>query len=332
MVTRQEQFELDRQKMLASIGQEPDEPKINIEEPKETQSPASKDFEEQLESIKEGCESAEEYENRAVKAFEEHHEFENSIRDLPEEKQTRARKLRSNKRKRVKARRENHPHLICGFGVVTELLDDFQATFGGGILFKFYCIFVAFPVVAFYYLEKNWLQALIMVVFTVGVGRFAGMWLSFIAKGLVAVSTAMGPKYICDVREGTPALKLIVSLLNKGLWFATNTYIFVFVGVFVGIAINMQWASYNWLDAYLTSFGFAFFFAIFAWVGQSLFGFGVYSAMISVLMSGSHPTKYRLRYLCDSGRVMIPTRKVDGSFVSKQERLRAFARDYTGIA
>jgi len=331
MVTRQEQFELDRKKMLSSIGQEPDEPKIEVEPKKRVKEQSEIDFEEKLEYLKADKPSVLEYEARACQAFEEKCEADEAIRNLPEEKRERAEKLRHNKHVRTRQRTE-HRGYSDGFGAVIELMDDFQATFGGGVVYKFYGILVATPVACFWYATENWLCFLIAGFFMLFVGRLMCAWISLVARGLMHIVTAMGPRYICDIREGTPAIKLIVSLLNKCLWVATYAHVVAFGGLFTLLAINTNWTRLNWINSYCLILGVSFAFASITWFSNALIGFGIYSSIISGLLSGSSPVKYRIRYLHDSGRVMIPTRKCDGPFVSKAERLKAFTRDYCGIA
>ena len=82
MATRQEQFELDRQKMLASIGAEPDEPRIEVEKKVESTSVSKDmvDYEEKLDDLKADKPSLEEYKARACNAFEEKCDFESSLK------------------------------------------------------------------------------------------------------------------------------------------------------------------------------------------------------------------------------------------------------------
>lgn len=331
MVTRQEQFEMDRQKMLASIGKEPDEPKIEIKK-KEKESVSNAHFNQKLQDLKYDNPNAEEYESRALRAFEEECDFNSAVSGMSEKERKRAEKLRQNKQKRTKERYHQNKYLVDGFGFVIDMLDNFQATNGGGFIFQFYLYLILLPVAAYWYLTENWMCGIIAAVFMFFVGRVASLWLSLLALGVMNIVRAIGPRYICDIREGSPAVKLIVSLLNKGLWVATYGHIFLFVGLFTFLAMDSNWTKYNWINHYCLFFGVSLVTGGIFWFANALIGFAIYDAIISAFLSGSAPIKYRLRYLHNKDRVMIPTRKCDGPFVSKQERLKAFSQAYTGIA
>jgi len=326
---RQEQFEADRQKMLASIGVESDEPTIPLEE--EERSQASIDFKNKLGEIAKNSSTLEEMESASLKAFTESCEFEQSLDGKSEKEVENARKLRHNKQIRTKQRKETKGY-ADGFGAFIEIIDNFQSTFGGGPSFILVILFYLLPISLHWYIKENWLCALIVGFLGIIVMRFATAWLSFVARGLMHVIIAIGPQFICDVREGNPAVKLSVSTANKLYGIASRIHYVVIIGIMCLCFWAYNWNTRVWIDSYFYTMAWCVVIGGCTWFANNLIGYAIYVGFISKILSGTKKVKYRLRYRHDTSRVMIPTRKCNGPFVSKAERIAAFSRDYTGIA
>lgn len=338
---RKEQFEADRQKMLAAIGSEPEEPiEVEDELPElkefratmdrlagEDKEPES-DFQAQLSEIREDSDSADEFFARAKVAFDDDMDFEDSLKGKSEEEVEKAKRDRRNKRERTKQRKEQKGS-VNGFGVIVELLDNFYATFGGGVLFMFALMFVLAPFTAFWWgvgSKGTWLLGLIVGGFGFLVVKLACMWLSFLAGGIVKIATSIGPRFICEIREGKPGSKLAVTFANC-LWTILSwQWVVSAVVMAVICVITLKWQGEQWIYSYFATLFFSVFSGGLSWFFFNLIGYAFYVGFIRTVLSRGN-CHYRLRYLHDRGRIMAEGK---GKLIDKNDRLKAFSQAYLG--
>jgi len=353
---RKEQFEADRIKMLNTIGNSPEESLIptknenksgiptneeiiaeglnyndvlkRIREDREAKEAAldtRSEFQKELDEIKKNSSSPEEAVEKMLDFTYEDGKFEQSLVGKSDEEIKAARKLRKNKIKRTKERQTNERQ-TCSFGIFTEFLDEFQAKSGGGFLLGVLNVFVLFPVVLHWYTKGSWLLGLIVLVFGFITVRIAAFWLSLFARILVKIVTGIGPQFIAEVKEGNPALKCSVSLVNKTYWCFSQMYLLVCIVVTGFCLYAFPWNKEVWIDSYFRMLVLNVFITGAVWFSHSIIGFAIYVGFIRKILSGNKNAQYRLRYRHDQDRILIPTRKCNGSFVSRSEMIKATAR------
>jgi hypothetical protein len=323
---RQAQFEADRQKMMQAIGAEADEKLINTEEVEVEESQELADYGEKLEALKADNPSPAEYQARIDEAYTEFVEDEKEVTSLPREKRENARKMRHNKHVRSQKRLTEFGK-ADGYGWMVAALDQFQATFGGGVIFKVLLIATVIPVWSYWNAVGNTPFAFIVAIISAFLCRFACCFLSYPARAFVTFAVEIGPRFVCDIREGNPAVKLWGSILNKMAWCFVHAYIPMFA-IALWFQLRHGLPEESWLMIYATKTAYAVVFASVMWFVGNVFGYVGYVNAMRNLITGK--VRYRLRYLHDCGRVMVATR--NGPIVGKSELQRAFRRDAHGIA
>jgi len=328
---RQAQFEAERQKMLASIGLEPEESFIAEKEEEEVEKEEDqnqKDFSETLEDLKADNPSADEYDARAAAAYDAYCDFENSLMDKSEEEAEKARKVHHNQHVRAKERLEDYGP-VNAFGGVIKALDQFQAKAGGGPIYIAYVVLVCGPLFTYWTDTYNFILALAVLGISMFVGRLGAIWLSYIVRPIVHIANAIGPRFICEIRKGSISLKTMVSVQTKSLIFFTNIHYPLFAFMFLAFS-HIHKTEDGWIYNYFHNMGYALLISAIAWVFANFIVYPRYVGYIKRTLSENQNVSYQLRYLDDRSRVMIPTRT--GKMIDKKEILKAFQRDAAGIA
>jgi len=314
---RKEQFEANRQKMLQSIGNSPEESLIptktenksgiptneeiisegltyndvlkRIREDRETKEAAldtRSEFQKELDTIKENSSSQEEAIEKMLDFTYEDGKFEQSLVGKSDKEIKAARKLRKNKINRTRERKATE-RPTCSFGIFTEFLDEFQTTNGGGFLLWVLNLFILFPTVIHWYTKGSWLLGLIVLVFGFITIRIAAFWLSILARILVKIVTGIGPQFIAEVKEGNPAIKCSVSLANKIYWCCSQMYLLVCI-VVTGFSIfAFPWSKEVWIDSYFRMLVLNIFITGAVWFSHSIIGFAIYVGFIRRILSGN---------------------------------------------
>jgi hypothetical protein len=195
-----------------------------------------------------------------------------------------------------------------------------------------YIAFFILPLAYFWIEAEGLFAALLVSLVFITIGRIATMGLSILCTGLMTITTSQGPIFVCDIREGSPALKMFFSLVNKVFWLTQYSFFFFFVGMWYLTITNATWTAERWIHGYCWGFALSLTFPVFLHFLVANFGFAIYTRICSIFLSSGKQTKYRLRYFYDRGRVMVPTRSAAEGWVGLQERMQAFSRDYGGMA
>jgi hypothetical protein len=320
------QFEEDRQKMLSSIGMgAEEEPQIALESEEVEVDPY---FQNRAADLKERCDSPADFEAGMSQAFLDEIDFDIGLEGKSEEEAKKARKQRRNHQKRTKQRAEQRGS-ADGFGFMIQALDEFQSTCGGGFLYRAFLLLVAGPVGLRWMQTDNWVCGVIAFLFVGVMGRLVSMWLSYLAAAFMTVAIKIGPRFVCDVREGKPGTKVAVGTANSVLAFTTNLHWLVLIGMVVGCIITYDWTAAKWFDNYLASVILTTFATGMVWAVFDLFGYAFYVGFVNSVLKGAN-CKYRLRYLHDPSRMLVGTRQ--GNLVNTKTRVRAFSEAYVGMA
>jgi len=322
MTIRQEKFEAERQKMLAQMGM--DEEQVEVES--EVESPIEFDS-----SGSEIIEVDDEFTEAAQALINEYDEDVDAYLENPEEYEEKER-IQNRHHNAVARRLKNKGPVKVGH--FKKYLDNFQMSWGGkGMWFPVLLVILPFSLYTAW--EHNIVCGLVMFGYTYSIARvFAfSLSVSFI-PWVLQNEMKKGPKYLVDIRKGwskrifsilSPMMNLIANFpiifiaIFTIIWFGLAGYFFR-----VSIYQDLPFGPFIWLTI-------AGAHGLITWIVIYSISYGIYTWFAELTIGVSDHTIYNLRYLHSPCRVMIAKAKSKGiGFVSIDERIEAFFRDYEG--
>lgn len=316
MTTREEQFEIDRKKMMAQMGAD--------EEAVETESVPKSSLNDFPDVIM--TPEAEAILDRFDRDIDE-------IMDDPaafeEREKAREKDVKESKKAFESEGRVKLCPMVAFFG-------NYNDSGGGGIGMWLITIFAIFPLSIKVFLEGNLVSAAVVFAFAWVMARMLSYLLSFaVSEFIVKEELKNGPKFLIDTKEPsafnvmTPLMNIVANQKIIVIGIITIFTMFLMGLFFYGEAFSCF--HREGMKGFLIAATISLSVACMLWVIAYGVGWIIYSSIAEGLIKSGSGIQYRLRYLFSPSRVMISMRKSNNQFVSLQERMDAMRRDYSGV-